>query len=150
MNGRDFVTGRISTRPTSSRPGMLYGRIVRPDGYGGTLVSVDDARARAMAGVTVVRDGDFLGVVAPTERAAARAAAAIQATWNVPAGQPSSETIYDYLKKNPERAACPPRSTTLAMPGGRARRSKRRTGFPTSRTCRSSRAPPSPSGRTAS
>ena len=32
--------------------------------------SMDDSGARAMAGVTVVRDGDFLGVVAPTERAA--------------------------------------------------------------------------------
>ena len=68
------MTGRHQFTPDLARPGMLYGRIVRPDGYGGTLVSVDDAKARAMAGVIVVRDGDFLGVVAPTERAAARAA----------------------------------------------------------------------------
>ena len=32
-----------------------------------------------MAGVSIVRDGDFVGVVAPTERAARRAAAAIEA-----------------------------------------------------------------------
>src|SRR5439155_21373656 len=93
--------------PDLSRPGMLYGRIVRPDGYGGTLTAVDDAKARAMAGVIVVRDADFLGVIAPTERAAVRAASAIQATWNVPAGQPSSDTIYEYLKKNPDRASTP-------------------------------------------
>ena len=37
-----------STRRTSRAPACCYGRIVRPDGYGGTLVSVDDARARAM------------------------------------------------------------------------------------------------------
>jgi isoquinoline 1-oxidoreductase len=69
-----------------------------------------------MAGVTVVRDGDFLGVVAPTERAAARSAAAIQAVWNVPAGQPSSGTIYDYLKKNPDRASTPAAVDTIQMP----------------------------------
>src|SRR5262249_34406483 len=99
------------------RPGLVYGRVIRPDGYGGTLASVDDAKARAMAGVTVVRDGDFLGVVAPTERAAARAAAAVQATWKVPPGQPSSETVYDYSKKNPENAR-PAATDTIQMPGG--------------------------------
>jgi isoquinoline 1-oxidoreductase len=46
-----------------------------------------------------VRDGDFLGVVAPTERAAKRAAVAVLAEWRVPADEPSSTTIYDYLKK---------------------------------------------------
>ncbi|MGH9411172.1 MAG: xanthine dehydrogenase family protein molybdopterin-binding subunit, partial [Vicinamibacterales bacterium] len=102
VDGRDFVTGRHEYTPDIKRPNLLYGRIIRPDGYGATLTSVDDSRARAMAGVTVVREGDFLGIVAPTEREATRAAAAVQAAWNVPAGQPSSETIYDYLKKNPE------------------------------------------------
>jgi CO/xanthine dehydrogenase Mo-binding subunit len=117
VNGRDFVTGRHQYTPDITRPGMLYGRIIRPDGYGGTLTSVDDARARAMAGVIVVRDADFLGVVAPTDRAAARAASAIQAAWNVPAGQPSSETLYDYLKKNPERAV-PAAVDTIQIPAG--------------------------------
>ena len=115
--GADFVTGRHAFTPDITRPGMLYGRMIRPDGYNGTLTAVDDAKARAMTGVSVVRDGDFLGVVAPTERAAVRAAAAVQATWNVPAGQPSSETIYDYLKQNVERPVAPA-ITALQMPGG--------------------------------
>ena len=119
VDGRAFVTGAHQYTPDIVRPGLVYGRVVRPDGFGGTLVSVDDARARAMPGVTVVRDGDFLGVIAPTERAAARAAAAVQATWNVPAGQPSSETIYEYLKKNPDRGGGEaPAIATLAMPDG--------------------------------
>jgi isoquinoline 1-oxidoreductase len=119
VDGRAFVTGAHQYTPDIARPGLVYGRIVRPDGYGGTLVSVDDARARAMPGVAVVRDGDFLGVIAPTERAASRAAAAVQATWNVPAGQPSSETIYEYLKKNPDRGGGEaPAIATLAMPDG--------------------------------
>ena len=79
---------------------MLYGRVIRPEGYSGTLVSFDDAAARAMAGVTVVRDGDFAGIVAPTERLARRAAAAIHAEWRPPVGAPSSSTIYEHLKKS--------------------------------------------------
>jgi isoquinoline 1-oxidoreductase len=121
VDGRAFVTGRHQYTPDLVRPGMLYGRIVRPDGYGGTLVSVDDAKARAMPGVAVVRDADFLGIVAPTGRAAARAASAIQATWKVPAGQPSSETIYEYLKKNPDRGSTPAAVDAIQMPAGAVR-----------------------------
>jgi CO/xanthine dehydrogenase Mo-binding subunit len=121
VNGRDFVTGSHQYTPDVVRPDMLHGRIIRPDGYGGTLVSVDDAKTRTMTGVVVVRDGDFLGVVAPTDRAAVRAASAIQATWNVPSGQPSAETIYDYLKKNPDRASAPAAVDTIQMPATVAR-----------------------------
>jgi len=111
--GGDFVTGRHQYTPDLTRPGMLFGKIIRPDGYGGTVVSIDDRRVRAMAGVRVVRDGDFLGVVAPSARAAARAASAVDVTWKVPEGQPSSETIYAYLKANLER---PVPAAVEAMP----------------------------------
>jgi isoquinoline 1-oxidoreductase len=97
VNGRDIVTGRHQYTPDIVRPGMLFGRMIRSDGYGGPLVSADDGRTRAMAGVTVVRDGDFLGVVAPTERTARRAAAAIKAEWRLRSGDPSSATIYEHL-----------------------------------------------------
>jgi CO/xanthine dehydrogenase Mo-binding subunit len=88
--------------PDIVRPDMMFGRIIRPDAYGATVLTVDDAAARGIPGVTVVRDGDFVGVVAPTERAAVRAAAAIKATWRTPEGQPSSQTIFEYLKAHPE------------------------------------------------
>jgi isoquinoline 1-oxidoreductase len=117
IDGPAFVTGAHQYTPDLARPGMLFGRVIRPQGYGGTLASVDDAAARAMTGVTIVRDADFLGVVAPTERAAARAANAVRATWNVPAGQPSSTTVYEYLKANIDRPV-PAAIATLAMPAG--------------------------------
>jgi len=60
-----------------------------------------------IAGVSIVRDGDFAGVVAPTERAARRAAAAVEAKWTPAAPQPSSSTIYDHLKKVPDAARAP-------------------------------------------
>jgi isoquinoline 1-oxidoreductase len=115
VDGRDFVTGRHRYTPDIEQPGLVYGRVIRPEAYGATLTAVDDAKARAMRGVAVVRDGDFLGVVAPTERDAARAAALVQPTWRVESGQPSSETVYDYFKKNPERAQ-PAAVETIAIP----------------------------------
>jgi len=102
VDGRDFVTGHHQYTPDVVRPDMVYGRIIRPDGYGATLVSVDDTRAKTIPGVSIVRDGDFLGVVAPTERAATHAAAAVKAAWRPTGGQPSAETLFDYLKNHPE------------------------------------------------
>jgi isoquinoline 1-oxidoreductase len=104
VNGRDFVTGAHKYTTDVVRPGMLFGRVLRPDGYTGTLASLDDSRARAMPGVTVVKDGNFAGVVAPTERAVRRAAAAIVAEWQTPPDLPSSATVYAHLKKTEARA----------------------------------------------
>jgi isoquinoline 1-oxidoreductase len=101
VEGRAFVTGSHDFTPDVVRPGMLHGRVVRPEAIGATLISVDDSRARSMQGVVVVRDGDFIGVVAPTERAVERAAAAVQVVWRPLPGQPSSTTIYEHLKKPP-------------------------------------------------
>ena len=107
VDGRACVTGRHQYTPDLTRPGMLHGRVIRPDSYGATLVSVDDRRARAMAGITVVRDGDFLAVIAPNERVARRAALAVQAQWTPASGQPSSETVYEHLKKGTSGGRAP-------------------------------------------
>ena len=100
IDGRQFVTGRHVYTPDLVRPGMLYGRVLRPSGYVGTLVSLDAAAATAMNGVRLVRDGELAGVVAPNERVLKRAVAAVRAQWRVPE-QPTSAGIYDYLKQNP-------------------------------------------------
>jgi len=99
VNGRAFVTGTHRYTTDIERPAMQYGCLVRPDGYAGTLEKVDDAAARAMPGVTVVRDEGFVGVVADDERLARRAAAAIRASWRRPATDPSSETLYEHLQR---------------------------------------------------
>jgi isoquinoline 1-oxidoreductase len=104
VDGRDFVTGRHAFTPDLVRPRMLMGRVIRPDAIGAEPLSVDDARAKAMPGVSVVRDGNFIGVVAPDERALKNAAAAVTVKWSTPAGQPTSETIFEHLKKSPAAA----------------------------------------------
>ena len=103
IDGRAFVTGAQKYPSDQKRPGMLYGKIVRPSRFQATLGSVDASAAERMPGVTVVRDGDFIGVAASSEEFATRAAAAIKTEWNaVP--QPSSDNVFDYLRNNPEKS----------------------------------------------
>jgi isoquinoline 1-oxidoreductase len=117
IDGAAFVTGRHPFTPDLVRPGMLHGRVIRPEGYTGTLASVDASRARALDGVQVVRDGDFLGVVAPNARALKRAAAAVRAEWRVAGEQPSSDTIYDHFKRTASRGGGGGRGAAPAVTG---------------------------------
>jgi isoquinoline 1-oxidoreductase len=100
VNGRDFVTGKHVYTSDLTRPGLLHGRIVRRPSFKATLASVDKAAAEKLPGVTVVRDGDFLGVAATDPETASRAAAAIKATWNEVPDQPSNATLFEFLRKN--------------------------------------------------
>ncbi len=99
--GRDFVTGKHKYPSDIVRPEMLFGAVVRPDGFNATLASLDTSAAEKLPGVKVVRDGDFIGLVAPDAFAAQHALRAIRAKWNVPA-QPSNQGLFEYLKSNPE------------------------------------------------
>jgi isoquinoline 1-oxidoreductase len=91
VDARDFVTGRHHYSSDVALPGMLFGSVLRPPSYGATLDTLDAARAEAMPGVRVVRDGDFVGVVAPSSHEASRAVAALGATWKTHAQLSESE-----------------------------------------------------------
>ena len=80
---------------------MIFGKVLRPEGFNATLVSLDTSEAEKMPGVKVVRDGDFTGVVAQDAWSADHALSALRAKWSVPA-QPSGKALFDYLKQNPE------------------------------------------------
>ncbi len=99
VNGRAFVTGEHRYTFDLKLPSMLYGKVLRPPAFGATLVSVDTREAEALPNVIVVREGDFVGVVAPSTEQAARALAAIRAEWKT-TPQPSSREIFEYLRKN--------------------------------------------------
>ncbi|HMD96181.1 MAG TPA: molybdopterin cofactor-binding domain-containing protein [Terriglobia bacterium] len=106
IDGADFVNGKHRYPSDIALPGMLHGKVLRPPSFGATLGSLDLHEAEAMPGVTVVHDGDFVGVAAPSVEIASRAVAAIHADWKPnPAPQPSSRELFDYLKKNPDQAA---------------------------------------------
>lgn len=53
----------------------------------------------ARAGVFVAREGEFVGVAAPTPELAERALASLRATWAEPA-HPSGSDVYDYFEDN--------------------------------------------------
>ena len=100
-NGRDIATGAHKYPSDITRPGMLYAKILRAPSFGAKLVSVDLVPAKAMPGVVVVQDDQFVGVAAPNSSLAETALNKISATakWEtVP--QPSSDELFDYLEKN--------------------------------------------------
>src|SRR5262249_29636301 len=97
INGRDFVTGKHKYTPDMKRPGMLYGKVVRPSAFNASLVSADASNAKAMPGVTVVQDGNFIAVAADRQDLASSAAEAIKAQWNAPP-QPSAREMASYLR----------------------------------------------------
>ena len=105
VDGPAIVTGAHTFTPDLVRPKMAFGVIVRPPVYGATPQSVDDAGARAVPGVRVVRDGNLIGVIGPSTRVVRRAAAAMKIDWTTPTGQPTSENVYEHLKKTGDSPA---------------------------------------------
>jgi nicotinate dehydrogenase subunit B len=98
VDGRNFVTGKHRYPSDQKLPEMWYGKVLRPTSFGATLVSVDLKKVEEM-GAIAVRDGNFVGVAAPTSRQASAAVEAIHAEWKSEP-QPSSKELFEYLKKN--------------------------------------------------
>jgi nicotinate dehydrogenase subunit B len=96
VHGREMVTGKHRYTSDVKLPEMLYGRVLRPEKFDATLVSLDSSAAKNIAGVTVVHDGEFAGVAASTPHAAAAAVSALKAEWKSPP-QTSSKTLFSDL-----------------------------------------------------
>ena len=82
VDARDVVTGAKKYASDFKRPGMLYGKVLRPEALKTSLKSVDTSKAEAMPGVVVCHEGGYVGVAAPSEDAAEAALAAIHAEWD--------------------------------------------------------------------
>ncbi|SDN82368.1 molybdopterin cofactor-binding domain-containing protein [Afipia sp. GAS231] len=110
------VTGGAAYIQDMRLPGMVHARVVRPPSYGAELIALDSAAVEKMPGVVkIVRDGNFLAVVAAKEYQAVKAmrALASAAKWretarlpkqddvpNVITGLPSQDTTI-YTQSNP-------------------------------------------------
>jgi nicotinate dehydrogenase subunit B len=99
----DKISGRYTYVQHVRLPGMLHGRVVRPQGQGAyadgaRVVSVDEASVNSIPGVRVVRKRDFLAVVAPNEWDAVRAAKQLKVTWDVPASLAGTAGLFEQMR----------------------------------------------------
>lgn len=120
VEARAIVTGSHKYTSDVQLPGMLHGKILRPNRIGAKLANVSVEAAQALPGITVVRDADLLGVTAPTLHAATTAIAAIRSEWTPPSSPASAKTLFDDLRRTADnplsrrpQAATDPSSAAL-------------------------------------
>jgi len=95
----EMATGRFEYVHNVHVPGMLHGRVVRPNAVGATVASVDESSVAGMPGlVKVVVRKNFVGVVAEKPWQAIQIADKLKVTWTPGPGLPKQETFYDYLR----------------------------------------------------
>jgi nicotinate dehydrogenase subunit B len=83
-------------------PNMMHGRVIRPPTAGSVPVAVDADSISDIPGAEIVREGDYLAVVAETEWEAVKAARRLSVTWS-PATDPfpEAEDLYDFVRQAP-------------------------------------------------
>ena len=93
------VTGQFTYMHDFKLPGMLHGRVVRPPAIGASLQGVDENSVKDIPGlVKVVRQNNFLGVVAESEWGAIQAAEKLKATWSTWEGLPEQSKLWEYVR----------------------------------------------------
>jgi isoquinoline 1-oxidoreductase len=100
-DARAMATGAHKFPSDIKRPGMVYGKILRPPSYGATLKAIDLDAVNGVDGATAIRDGEFVGLTASTSFLAQHALDKLAATaeWEI-APHPASATLFAYLKAN--------------------------------------------------
>ncbi len=87
-------------------PGMVHARVLRPPGRGAKLASLDSAAAANLPGVLkVIRDGDFVAVVAEREFQAITAMRLLAqaAKWQEGPVLPAQDDIYSLIQRLPSK-----------------------------------------------
>src|ERR1051325_497832 len=85
-------------------PGMVHGRVIRPEIAGAVPVKVDESSIKDIPGAQVVHQNGFLGVVAPKEWDAIRAMKQLKVEWSkVEPPFPNQTALYDHIRKAPVR-----------------------------------------------
>ena len=93
------ITGQFTYIQDFKVPGMLQGRVVRPPAIGASLESVDESSVRDIPGVVkVVRQNNFLAVVAESEWGAIQAAQKLKASWSARDGLPEQSKLWEYVR----------------------------------------------------
>jgi CO/xanthine dehydrogenase Mo-binding subunit len=114
------VTGAPSYVQDLRLPGMVHARVVRPPSYGARLSAYDAAAASRIPGVLkVVRDGDYLAVIAEREWNAIRAMRALRdsARWQQDRKLPSQRDLYSLIAGLPAQDTVIHQQGSAAAPG---------------------------------
>ena len=100
------VTGGEAYVQDMRLPGMLHARVVRPPSYGALITDCDTSAVEQMPGVAkVIRDGNFLAVVAKKEFQAVKAmnALAAAAKWRETPSLPNQDDLLYVLTHLPSQ-----------------------------------------------
>jgi nicotinate dehydrogenase subunit B len=100
------VTGGAAYAQDMRLPGMVHARIVRPPSYGAHLTECETSAVEKLPGVVkVVRDGNFLAVVANKEFQAIKAMAALSAVtkWKETPSLPKQDDLLAVLTHLPSQ-----------------------------------------------
>ena len=81
-------------------PGMLHGRSIHPAGIGATIANVDESSVADIADlVKVVRNGNYVGVVASSEWGAIQAARNLKVDWTTSDSLPDQSQLSDWIRQ---------------------------------------------------
>ena len=99
----DKASGKYMHIQHLRMPEMLHGRVVRPRGQraygdGAKPLAVDENTIAGIPGARVVRKGDYVGVVAPQEWDAVKAAQALKVTWQESTTLPGNADLFDRMR----------------------------------------------------
>jgi len=97
VDSNEKVTGKAKYAGDIQVPGMLCARILRPPSLGAKLTRVDTSEAEHMEGVQVVRDGDLVAVLHPSQHMAGLAIQKVKAEWEEEEVKVNSETLFDHI-----------------------------------------------------
>src|SRR5579863_6842231 len=100
------VTGGAAYVQDMRLPGMVHARVVRPPSYGAQLLECDTASVEKLPGVVkIVRNGNFLAVVAKKEFQAIKAmrALAAAAKWNEKPALPNQNDLLSVITGLPSK-----------------------------------------------
>jgi CO/xanthine dehydrogenase Mo-binding subunit len=96
------VLGTLEYMVDVKVPGMLHGRMIRPPVAGAVPTGIDEASVKDIPGVQVVWQKAFIGVVAPKEWDAIRAAQKLKVTWSdAKPPFPNQASLYDHIRNTP-------------------------------------------------
>ncbi len=79
-------------------PGMLHARVMRPPAIGAKLQSVDETSIKNIPGAKVVKEGDFLAVVAESEWNAIRGARLLKTSWSKSETLPVQAKLWEHIR----------------------------------------------------